>query len=295
MGKIGFIGLGVMGKPMSRNLIKAGYSLVVHNRSQAAVQELVAEGAATASSPAAVAEQCDRIFTMLPNSPQVREVLLGEKGVIKTARPGTVVIDTSSIAPVAVREIAGELARKQVAMLDAPVSGGQAGAVAGTLSIMVGGDEAVFDACKPLLDTVGSSVVRIGGIGAGNVAKLVNQTIVAINVAAIAEALTLAAKAGVDQTAVFKAIRGGSAASRMLEIKGPFMLARKHEPGFRLGLHIKDLGNVLETGHEVGAPLPLSAAVMEMMQILKADNYADCDNSVLIKYYEKLADGAATE
>ncbi len=293
MANIGFIGLGIMGKPMARNLIKAGYRLVVHNRSQAAVQELAAEGAAAAASPAAVAEQCDRIFTMLPNSPQVREVLLGEKGVIKTARPGTVVIDTSSIAPVAAREIAGELAARQIAMLDAPVSGGQAGAVKGTLSIMVGGDAAVFAACKPLLEAVGSSVVRIGEIGAGNVAKLANQAIVAVSIAAIAEALTLAAQAGVDPAAVFEAIKGGSAASRMLEAKGPLMLAKKHEPGFRLALHIKDLGNVLETGHEVGAPLPLTAAVMEMMQLVKADRFADCDNSVLVKYYEKLAAKAA--
>lgn len=293
MANIGFIGLGIMGKPMARNLIKAGYRLVVHNRSQAAVQELAAEGAAAAASPAAVAEQCDRILTMLPNSPQVREVLLGEKGVIKTARPGTIVIDTSSIAPVAAREIAGELAARQIAMLDAPVSGGQAGAVKGTLSIMVGGDAAVFAACKPLLEAVGSSVVRIGEIGAGNVAKLANQAIVAVSIAAIAEALTLAAQAGVDPAAVFEAIKGGSAASRMLEAKGPLMLAQKHEPGFRLALHIKDLGNVLETGHEVGAPLPLTAAVMEMMQLVKADRFADCDNSVLVKYYEKLAAKAA--
>ena len=289
MGKIGFIGLGVMGKPMSRNLLKAGYQLVVYNRSRAAVDELAGEGAEAASSPAEVAERCDRIFTMLPNSPQVREVILGEKGIIQTARPGTVVIDTSSIAPIVAREIAAALAAKGIAMMDAPVSGGQAGAVKGTLSIMVGGDEAVFDACRPLLEAVGSSVTRIGEVGAGNVAKLTNQTIVAVNIAAIAEGLTLAAKAGVDPAAVFEAIRGGSAGSRMLEAKGPLMLAKKHEPGFRLSLHIKDLGNVLETGHEVGAPLPLTAAVMEMMQILRADDWADCDNSVLVKFYEKLA------
>lgn len=293
MGKIGFIGLGVMGKPMSRNLLKAGYSLVVFNRSRQAMDELAAEGAKIADSPAEVAKQCDRIITMLPNSPQVRQVLLGENGILQRARPESIVIDTSSIAPIAAREIAAELAQKQISMLDAPVSGGQAGAIKGTLSIMVGGKEDVFEACRPILNAMGSSVVRVGEIGAGNVAKLTNQAIVAINIAAVAEGLTLAAKAGVDPAAVFEAIRGGSAGSKMLEAKGPLMLQNKHDPGFRLRLHIKDLGNVLETGHEVGAPLPLSSAVMEMMQILKADGYLDLDNSILVKYYKKLAEKLA--
>ena len=289
MGKVGFIGLGVMGKPMSKNLLKAGYELVVYNRSQAAIQELVAEGAEAASSPSAVAEKCNIIFTMLPNSPQVRQVLLGEKGVIEQAKPGTIVIDTSSIAPIAAREIAAKLAEKQIEMLDAPVSGGQAGAEKATLSIMVGGKKEIFDTCLALLTSVGSSVTRVGEIGAGNVAKLVNQTIVAINIAAIAEGMTLAVKAGVDPEVVFQAIRGGSAGSKMLEGKTPSMLAGKFAPGFRLNLHVKDLGNVLETGHDVGAPMLLSSCVMEMMQNLKANGLGDCDNSVLVRYYEKLA------
>ena len=289
MERLGFIGLGVMGKPMCKNLIKAGYSLVVYDIVKDAVQELVGEGAQAANSPAMVAELCDKIITMLPNSPQVREVLLGPDGVITKARPGSIIIDTSSIAPIAAREIAAELAKKQVRMLDAPVSGGQAGAIKGTLSIMVGGDAKVFEQCKQILGSVGSSVIRVGEIGAGNTAKLTNQTIVAINIAAIAEGMTLAVKAGVDPAAVFEAIRGGSAGSKMLEAKTPLMLAQKFDPGFRLALHIKDLANVLETGKEVGAPMPLSSKVMEMMQELKADNYADCDNSVLARYYEKLS------
>jgi 2-hydroxy-3-oxopropionate reductase len=289
MGKLGFIGLGVMGKPMSKNLIKAGYKLVVFDLVQAAVQELVSEGAEAAGSPALVAEQCNKIITMLPNSPHVREVVLGPNGVIEKARPGSIIIDTSSIAPIAAREIAVALAKKQIRMLDAPVSGGQAGAVKGTLSIMVGGEVSVFEECRPILSALGSSVVRVGEIGAGNVAKLTNQAIVAINIAAIAEGMTLAVKAGVDPAAVFEAIRGGSAGSKMLEAKTPLMLAQKFDPGFRLNLHIKDLGNVLETGHEVGAPMPLCSMVMEMMQVLKAAQYADCDNAVLAKYYEKLS------
>ncbi len=289
MKPLGFIGLGVMGRPMSKNLLKAGYRLVVCDLVQTAVDELVGLGAVVAATPSAVAEQCDTIITMLPNSPHVRQVLLGANGVIERARPGTTVIDTSSIAPLAAREIAAKLAEKQVRMLDAPVSGGQAGAEKATLSIMVGGDRAVFDDCAPILSAVGNNVVWVGSVGAGNVAKLTNQAIVAINIAAVAEGMTLAVKAGVDPEVVFQAIRGGSAASRMLENKTPLMLARKFDPGFRLNLHIKDLGNVLETGHEVGAPLPLSAAVMEMMQNLRASDLGDCDNSVLVKYYEKLA------
>jgi 2-hydroxy-3-oxopropionate reductase len=289
MVKLGFIGLGVMGRPMSKNLIKAGYELVVFDLVPSAVQELVSAGAEAAESPRMVAEKCDKIITMLPNSPHVRGVLLGANGVIEKARPGAIVIDTSSIAPIAAREIAAELAKKQVRMLDAPVSGGQAGAIKGTLSIMVGGDKAIFDECRAILGAVGSSVVRVGEIGAGNVAKLTNQAIVAINIAAIAEGMTLAVKAGVDPTAVFEAIRGGSAGSKMMEAKTPLMLSQKFDPGFRLSLHIKDLDNVLATGHEVGAPMPLSSMVMEMMQVLKAGNYADCDNGVLAKYYEKLS------
>jgi 2-hydroxy-3-oxopropionate reductase len=289
MGKLGFIGLGVMGKPMSKNLIKAGYELVVFDIYQPAVQELVSAGAEAADSPRMVAEKCDKIVTMLPNSPHVREVLLGKNGVIEKAKPGTIIIDTSSIAPLAARQIAAELSKKQIRMLDAPVSGGQAGAIKGALSIMVGGDKDVFDECKPILGAVGSSVVRVGEIGAGNVAKLTNQAIVAINIAAVAEGMMLAVKAGVDPSAVFEAIRGGSAGSKMLELKTPLMMAQKFDPGFRLTLHIKDLGNVLETAHETGAPVPLSSMVMEMMQMLKADNYADCDNSILAKYYEKLS------
>lgn len=287
--KVGFIGLGIMGKPMSKNLLAAGYSLVVLDRNADAVAELTAAGAVAAATPKAVAEQSDVIITMLPNSPHVQEVVLGEQGVIEGARAGTVVIDMSSIAPLASREIAAALAQHQVLMLDAPVSGGEPKAIDGTLSVMVGGDRAVFDQYQDLLKVMAGSVVHTGDIGAGNVTKLANQVIVALNIAAMSEALVLATKAGVDPELVFKAIRGGLAGSTVLEAKAPMVLDRNFKPGFRIDLHIKDLANALDTSHGVGAQLPLTAAVMEMMQALKQDGLGTSDHSALAKYYENLA------
>lgn len=289
MAKIGFIGLGIMGKPMSKNILKAGYELVVYNRSQDAVSELVAAGAHAVDSPKAVAELADIIITMLPNSPQVKEVVLGEKGVIEGAKPGTIVIDMSSIAPLVSREIAAKLAEKGIEMLDAPVSGGEPKAIDATLSVMVGGKQEVFDSCYTLMRTMAGSVVRTGDIGAGNVTKLANQVIVALNIAAMSEALVLASKAGVEPELVYQAIRGGLAGSTVLDAKAPLVLDRKFNPGFRINLHIKDLTNVLETSHEIGTPLPLTAAVMEMMQALKVDGMGDLDHGALIRYYEKMA------
>ncbi len=287
--QIGFIGLGIMGKPMSKNLIKAGYKVVCYNRSKKSVEEVAAAGGIKADSIAELAAQCDIIITMLPNSPQVAEVALGEGGIADNAKPGTLVIDMSSIAPLAVRDIHDRLAQKQLRMIDAPVSGGEPKAIDGTLSVMVGGAKADFELALPILQKMAASVVRVGEIGAGNIAKLANQIVVAVNIAAVAEAITLAAKAGADPDLVYQAIRGGLAGSTVMDAKVPMMLDRNIKPGFKVDLHIKDMGNVIDTGHGVGVPLPLSATVMEMMQALKVDGLGDADHSALVRYYEKLA------
>ena len=287
--KIGFIGLGIMGKPMSKNLLKAGYELVVMDRNQQAVAEVVAAGAKAVATPKEVAQQTDIIVTMLPNSPHVKAVVLGENGVIEGAKKGAIVADMSSIAPLVSREVAKKLAEKGVEMLDAPVSGGEPKAVDGTISVMVGGKQEVFDICYPVLKAMAGSVVRTGDVGAGNITKLANQIIVALNIAAVSEALVLASKAGVEPELVYQAIRGGLAGSTVLDAKAPMMMDRNFKPGFRINLHIKDLNNVLETSHEVGVPLPLTSAVMEMMQSLKVDGMDQDDHSSLVRYYEKLA------
>ncbi|MCX5884228.1 MAG: 2-hydroxy-3-oxopropionate reductase [Deltaproteobacteria bacterium] len=289
MAKIGFIGLGIMGKPMSKNLLKAGYQIVVCDIVKAAVEELVSAGAQAAGTPKEVAEQTEIIVTMLPNSPHVRQVVLGDKGIIEGAKAGTVVIDMSSIAPLVSREVAAKLAEKGIEMLDAPVSGGEPKAIDGTLSVMVGGRKDVFEKCLPFMKAMAGSVVLTGDIGAGNVTKLANQIIVALNIAAMSEALMLAAKAGVSPDLVYQAIRGGLAGSTVLDAKAPLVMDRNFKPGFRINLHIKDLQNVLDTSHEVGVPLPLTAAVMEMMQALKVDGKGDNDHGGLIQYYEKMA------
>ena len=287
--KIGFIGLGIMGKPMSKNLLKAGYQLTVCDVNDSAVDEVVALGATSAATPREVAAQVEIIITMLPNSPQVKAVALGQNGIIEGARPGTIVVDMSSIAPQAAQEVAAALAAKGVRMIDAPVSGGEPKAVDASLSIMVGGEPAVFDECLPILKCMGASAVRVGDIGAGNVTKLANQVIVALNIAALSEAMTLATKAGVDPELVFNAIKGGLAGSTVMNAKTPLMLDRKFAPGFRINLHIKDLNNALETAHDVGVPLPLTAGVMEILQSLKIDGAGGDDHSAIVKYYEKLA------
>jgi 2-hydroxy-3-oxopropionate reductase len=288
--KIGFIGLGIMGKPMSKNLLKAGYELVVcgHVR-KGPVEELAAAGAKIAATPKEVAQRSDIVITMLPNSPQVEEVVLGQDGVIEGAPPGLVLADMSSIAPLVSRKVAAALAAKGVEMLDAPVSGGEPKAIAGTLSVMVGGKKEVFDRCYPVLKAMGASVVLTGAVGAGNVTKLANQVIVALNIAAMSEAFVLAVRAGVEPELVFQAIRGGLAGSTVLEAKAPLVMERKFNPGFRINLHIKDLANALETAHESGAPLPLTAAVMEMLQTLKADGLGEADHGALVRYYEMIS------
>ena len=286
--KIGFIGLGIMGKPMARNLLKANYELMVLATNKAA-GEVVAAGAKSAGTSREVAAQSDIIITMLPNSPQVTEVLLGKDGVIEGARPGTIVVDMSSIAPLVARECAKKLAEKQIEMLDAPVSGGEPKAIEGTLAVMVGGKQEIFDKAFPVLKAMAASVVRTGEIGAGNVTKLANQVIVALNIAAMSEAYVLATKAGVNPELVFNAIKGGLAGSAVLNAKSPLIFDRNFKPGFRIKLHVKDLQNILDTSHDIGAPLPLTAAVMEMMQALKVDGEGESDHCALVKFYEKLS------
>lgn len=287
--KTGFIGLGIMGKPMAKNLLQAGYQLVVYDIVAPAVAELAAAGAETASSPREVAQRTEIVITMLPNSPHVKEVVLGKNGVLEGAKPGSIIVDMSSIAPLAAKEVAAQAALQGVEMLDAPVSGGEPKAIAGTLSIMVGGKKEIFDRCAEMLSKMGASVVLCGDIGAGNTTKLANQIIVALNIAAMSEAFVLGAKAGVNPETIFNAIRGGLAGSTVLDAKAPMVLAGNFNPGFRIELHIKDLANALETAHDVGVPLPLTSQVMEIMQALKVDGKAGNDHGGIIQFYEQLA------
>ena len=285
---IGFIGIGIMGRPMAKNLIKAGYALTVYGKS-APTDDLVALGAVVAKSSKEVAAQSDVIITMLPNSPHVKEAVMGENGVLEGARPGAILVDMSSIAPSASQEICAAAKAKGVAMLDAPVSGGEPKAIDGTLAIMVGGDKKTFETVKPILEKMGSSVVLVGDIGAGNVTKLANQIIVALNIAAVSEALVLATKAGVKPEAVFDAIKGGLAGSTVMNAKVPMILDGNFKPGFRIELHIKDLQNALDTAHNLNVAVPLTANVMETLQALKVDDMGADDHSAIVRFYEKLA------
>ena len=287
--KIGFIGLGIMGKPMAKNLLKAGYALTVTSHKQSDIDILIAAGAAGVATSREVAERSDVIITMLPNSPHVKEAVLGPDGVAEGVRPGSILVDMSSIAPLVSREIAAALAEKGVEMLDCPVSGGEPKAIEGTLSIMAGGKQEVFQKVYPILMAMGSSAVLCGDVGAGNTTKLANQIVVASNIAALSEALVLGKKAGVSPDAIYRAIRGGLAGSTVMDAKAPMMMAGNFAPGFRIELHIKDLNNVIETAHEVGAPLPLTSSVMDMMQWLKANGKQSEDHSAIVEYYEYLA------
>ena len=287
--KIGFIGLGIMGKPMVKNLLKAGYEVIAYDIVLENVKEVADAGALGASSIGEVVKDCKHIITMLPNGPQVKEVVLGSGGVLEYATSGTIIADMSSIAPGVSQEIEEKCKAKGVILLDAPVSGGEPKAIDGTLSVMVGGDEEAFNEVKDILSAMAASVVLCGGIGAGNVTKLANQIIVAVNIAAVSEAFTLSTKAGVDPEKVFDAIKGGLAGSTVMNAKIPMILEGNFNPGFKIDLHIKDLANALDTGHEVGSPLPLTAAMMEVMQNLRADGCGQNDHSALAKYYEKLS------
>ncbi len=289
MKNIGFIGLGIMGKPMAKNLLKAGYNLIVYDINTGSVKELVNAGAKEGKSSSDVASQSEVIITMLPNSPEVREVVLGANGIIEGVKPGTILVDMSSIAPLTSQELSAELKKKGVTMLDAPVSGGEPKATEGTLAIMVGGPQDAFTKVKDILGIMGASATLVGDIGSGNTTKLANQIIVALNIAAVAEAMVLATKAGVDPEKVYQAIRGGLAGSTVLDAKMPLVLNGNFKPGFRIELHIKDLMNALDTAKELGVPVFLSSQVMEIMQALKVDGKAKDDHGGIIQFYEKLA------
>ena len=286
---IGFIGLGIMGKPMAKNLLKAGHEVVCYDVVKENVENVVAAGAKAGKSAADVAGQVPLVITMLPNSPHVKSVVMGEGGVLEGAKEGLILIDMSSIAPLASQEVERACASKKVRMLDAPVSGGEPKAVDGTLAIMVGGEKELFEEVRDILLVMGCSAVHCGPIGAGNTTKLANQVIVALNIAAVAEAFTLVRKAGVDPHLVFEAIKGGLAGSTVMNAKAPMMMDGNFKPGFKIDLHIKDLANALDTGHGVGSPLPLTALAREMMETLHADGFGGDDHSALARYYAKLS------
>jgi 2-hydroxy-3-oxopropionate reductase len=288
MERIGFIGLGIMGKPMARNLLKAGYSLVVHDLNRSAVEELAGEGAKAASSSKEVAGQCDVVITMLPDSPDVEQVVLGPEGVAEGIRAGMLFVDMSTIAPGTARKVYGILKAKGVESLDAPVSGGEVGAVGGSLSIMVGGTEAAFQRAKPIFEVMGKNIVLIGEPGAGQVTKACNQIVVGVTIQAVSEALILARKSGVDPAKVREALLGGFAQSRILDLHGQRIIDRSFQPGFRVRLHRKDLAIALQTGREVSLPLMLTSQVAELMNALIARGDGDLDHSGLAHLLEQL-------
>jgi len=282
---IGFIGLGLMGKPMAANLLKAGYPVVVHSRSQGPVDELVAQGARKGTSPADVARQATRVITMVPDSPDVERVLDGPDGVFQALQPGTIVIDMSSIAPGVARRLAEKAASLGAAMLDAPVSGGDIGAINGTLSIMVGGDAAAFAAARPLFEVMGNpeKVIHIGGPGAGQLCKLCNQMVIGGTLAVAAEALALAKKSGVDAAKVREALLGGFAQSRVLEVHGERALKGTFKPGFKTHLFAKDMRNVVSTLAEHDCAAPVTAVVQQLLHATMAAGRGEDDNSIMAK------------
>jgi 2-hydroxy-3-oxopropionate reductase len=286
---IGFIGLGIMGRPMARNLLKAGYSLVVHSRSRGPVDEIAGAGAKVGTSPRDVAAQCDVLITMLPNSPDVEQVVLGRDGVIEGARPGMTLLDMSTISPLVSQKVGAALAAKSVKMLDAPVSGGEKGAIDGALSIMVGGDKAAFDKALPIFQAMGKTITHLGPLGAGGFTKLANQIIVAVNLTALGEALTLAKKAGLDRELTLTALAGGLAGSKCLDQKKPNYLADTYNPGFKIDLHYKDLGLIMESARALGVPLPTTAAVQELFSALRVKGRGGLDHSGVITLLEDLA------
>lgn len=289
--KIGLVGLGIMGKPMARNLVKAGYELVVHNRSRGAVDELVTESKkiTSANTPREVASQVDTVITMLPDSPDVDAVVFGDDGLLEEMGSGDLLIDMSTIAPATSIEVSKALAARGASALDAPVSGGDKGAIAGTLSIMVGGEESDFDRAKPIFEAVGKTIVHVGAAGAGQTVKACNQVVVALNFAAVSEALVLGSKAGVDPEKIIEVLNGGLAASKVLEMRGPTMIQHNFEPGFRVNLHRKDLNIALSTGKEFDVPLPVTALISQMFDALAANGRGDLDHSALVSLFEDLA------
>lgn len=286
---VGFIGLGIMGRPMARNLLKAGFPLVVHSRSQGPVQELVAAGAKAAGSPRDAAGQVDVLVTMLPNSPDVELVALGKNGLVEGAKPGLLFVDMSTISPLVSQKVGKVLETKGVRMLDAPVSGGEKGAIEAALSIMVGGEKSDFDAALPIFQALGKTITHLGQLGAGGFTKLANQIIVAMNLTALGEALTLARKAGLDRSLTLKALGGGLAGSRCLEQKTPNYLSDTYRPGFKIDLHFKDLGLIMESARELGVPLPCTAVIQELFNALRVKGKGGLDHSGVITLLEELA------
>ena len=289
--RVGFIGLGIMGRPMVRNLAKAGYEIVVYNRSQDDVDEIVAEveQATAARSARAVAADVDIVITMLPDSPEVSDVVFGEAGILAEMDAGDLLIDMSTIAPATAIAVSDALLARGASALDAPVSGGDKGAIAGTLSIMAGGSAADFDRARPLFEAMGKTIIHVGGPGAGQTVKACNQIVVAIHYAAVSEALLLGAMAGVDPEKVVQVLSGGLAASRVMEMRGPGMIAHQFEPGFRIDLHRKDLNIAMSTGREFHAPLPVSALVTQLYESMAARGDGQLDHSALITLYEAMA------
>lgn len=289
---VGFIGLGLMGRPMAKNLLKAGFALVVHNRSSGAVDDLVGHGAERADSPADVARRATRIITMVPDSPDVERVLTGDRGIFTAVQPGTIVTDCSSIAPAAARNLARQAEAHGARMLDAPVSGGEIGAISGTLSIMVGGDAEAFAEVKPILDAMGNpeKVIRVGDSGAGQITKVCNQMVIGGTLAVVSEAFTLAIRAGVDPAKVREALLGGFAASRVLEVHGERILTDNYTPGFRAQLYGKDMRIAADTLRSTGTPAPVSAVVQDLVAAMLARGRGEMDYSALATVLFDIAD-----
>jgi 2-hydroxy-3-oxopropionate reductase len=282
-----------MGKPMARNLLKAGHQLVVHSRTRLPVDEVVKEGAKMATSPREVAAQSDVLITMLPNSPDVELVALGKNGIVEGAKSGLIYADMSTISPIVSQKVGQALGAKGVKMLDAPVSGGEKGAIEGTLSIMVGGEKDVFDRVLPIFQAMGRTITLLGPLGFGGFTKLANQIIVAVNLTALAEALTLAKKAGLDRELTLKALAGGLAGSKCLEQKTPNYVSNTYKPGFKVDLHYKDLGLITESARALGVPLPATAVVQELFSALRVKGGGGLDHSGIITLLEDLAGASA--
>jgi 2-hydroxy-3-oxopropionate reductase len=289
MEKIGFIGLGIMGKPMTMNLLKAGYEVTVYDINPQAVATLVEAGAIGADSPMELAQKSNIVITIVPKADHVWDVVNGEKGILKGATAGTIIIDMSSISPVDSKNIAEVAAKNSCIMFDAPVSGGEPGAINATIAFMVGGPEEHLNKIEKILLAMGKSVTLVGSNGSGSVAKLANQIMVNLNIAAMSEALVLAQKAGVDPAKVYQAVRGGLAGSAVLDAKAPMVVKRNFKAGGRLDINLKDITNVMDTAHTIGVPLPLTGQLLEIMHALKVDGHSGDDHGGIIQFYEKLA------
>lgn len=291
--RVGFVGLGIMGRPMALNLLKSGHEVTVWARRPESMAPLLEAGAQGAANPAAVAAQVDVIFSMVADAPDVREVMLGAQGVVKGAHPGLIAVDMSTIPPAAARSIAADLAEQGITFLDAPVSGGEVGAIAGTLSIMVGGDPVAFDKVQPLFACMGKSVVYIGESGTGQVAKAANQILTGIGVLAVAEAIAFAKKNGADPSRVREALMGGFAGSKILENHGQRMLDRNFKPGFKSWMHEKDMNIVMQTAHDLGLYLPASAATAQMFKAMVGTGMGEEDSIAILKLLEQLSGQAS--